>query len=338
MNIYNNLEYGKHITGISQQKELLLSNTNNGVISNTEGNQNSSVKFIGSHSGLSNNGILDSGGPSTLATILTDHYVDGLGGNFADSKSRMRISINAGGVDPGVLKTLFTIVPTEIWLGEIGSATKINIGDTDSEIILAGSNFPTIGNVGQQLTITSISPTVYAWTNVGSSKTIEALEFLNPVEDWAVNSFAPVIPDPNNLSIQVRSFSNSENRGIGFNLRLPDVSITTIHIEIEYRIADGSDTGNLVLGLFTRLLTSTTPSPIGTWSSVVSSKFDFPITGVTADTNYKYYTLEKTIGDYNTSIPTPGSTSQFEIVRLTSDTGDVNSEFLYISRIHIRYS
>jgi hypothetical protein len=127
--------------------------------------------------------------------------------------------------------------------------------------------------------------------------------------DFAVNALAPVISDPVNTAINVRSFSNTAEQGIGFTIPIP-ASASNITFKIRGRAATAPSTATTVTHkLYFRQMPNN--AAMGAWSSATS------LTAFSIPTNAYYQQNSQTLSLSTLGI-TPGNSCQFEFTRAAS--------------------
>jgi hypothetical protein len=127
--------------------------------------------------------------------------------------------------------------------------------------------------------------------------------------DFAVNSLAPVISDPLNTAMNVRSFSNTVEQGVGFMIPVPTGS-TTVTFNIRGRAATAPATATTVTHkLYSRQVP--TNAAMGAWSA--ASTF----TALTVPTNayYQIYSQSYSLAAAGLAV---GNTYHFELTRAVS--------------------
>jgi hypothetical protein len=124
--------------------------------------------------------------------------------------------------------------------------------------------------------------------------------------DFAVNALAPVISDPTNTALNVRSFSNTVEQGVAMTVPVP-VGATTVTFTIRGRSATAPATASTVTHkIYSRVLPNN--AAMGAWSAATT------FTAMTVPTNayYQLYTQSYTIGALGLST---GNTYHLELTR-----------------------
>ena len=153
----------------------------------------------------------------------------------------------------------------------------------------------------------------------------------NPVNsDFAVNSLAPVTTDPAFASLNVRSFSNSVEQGVGFTCSIP-AGATQMTFKFRGRAQVAQGAAQVVQPrLYHRLLPNNTA--VGAWSAA-QELANIP---VPANANFQY--AQQTI-----SLATLGLTAdrlyQFELTRrVTGVTGTNLATNFLMAEITVEFS
>lgn len=126
--------------------------------------------------------------------------------------------------------------------------------------------------------------------------------------DFAVNALAPVISDPSNTAMNVRSFSNTVEQGVGLMVPVP-LGSTTMTFKIRGRptTAPGAAT-TVTHKLYSRMVP--TNAAMGAWSAATT------FTALTIPTNafYQLYTQSYSLSTLGLAV---NNTYHFELTRAT---------------------
>jgi hypothetical protein len=126
--------------------------------------------------------------------------------------------------------------------------------------------------------------------------------------DFAVNSLAPVISDPSNTAMNVRSFSNTVEQGVGLMVPVP-LGATTMTFKIRGRPTTAPASATTVTHkLYSRMVP--TNAAMGTWSAATT------FTSLTIPTNayYQLYTQTYSLAALGLTV---NNTYHFELTRAT---------------------
>jgi hypothetical protein len=205
------------------------------------------------------------------------------------------LSIVAGGSTPS------SVITAKDGVTVSAAATKLNFAGQAVNVVDAGSGTTNI--------------------TIGSRFTFFANSLDSPNNaDYAVNALAPVTTDPTYASLNVRSFSNTTEQGVGFLLSVP-TGATTMTIKIRGRAttAPGA-TSNVQPRVYARLLPNN--STVGAWASGVNlSTISIP-----TNANFQYFTQTISLATLGL---TAGNLYQIEMTRYnTAVTNNLAFAFL----------
>ncbi len=199
-----------------------------------------------------------------------------------------------------------------------GGSTPSSVIVQNQGIAVSGSPF-TIVNLAAGLvgTNTGTGTVTITPSDVGVIRQFAfaatALESPNS-SDWPLNALSPTGADPTYPSMNVRTFSNTTNQGVGFLMPIPsNASNITIIYTGRAGTAPGSS-ATLQMGMYFRNIPNN--AAVGAWSSVTN------LTSVTVPTNayFQYYT--QTIALATLSL-TAGNLYNVEFIRNTGVAGNL---------------
>lgn len=195
--------------------------------------------------------------------------------------------VNGGGA-PSIIEDLFANRPAASTVGRIFISydTKVIYRDTGTtwDIVSASSG--------------TIKTYTYYANSLDSPNT----------SDFAVNVLAPVISDSLNTAMNVRSFSNTVEQGVGLMLPVP-VGATTITFDIRGRAATAPASATTVTHkLYTRKVPNNAVMP--SWSAGTT------FTALTVPTNNYYQKYSQSYSLATLGLLT-GETYHFELTRIT---------------------
>ena len=189
-----------------------------------------------------------------------------------------------------------------------------------------------IGTANQVLTVTGGVPT---WEDGagggGTSDDIHryfgAPDFLNPVTaDWDINALAPIVSDPANSGLSVRSFDSTIQEGIGFTVYIPAAK-TQMDLQLMWRTSVAAAAAAVVVDIRHRLIADgATPAA---WASDADNIFTVTTSN---DVQFHYTTNTATLA---TRGLTADNLYQFELTRDPTAGGDtyVAGDWLLMSMI-----
>ncbi len=143
------------------------------------------------------------------------------------------------------------------------------------EIVAIDANTLRIYVTGNTRTIRAVVVSAGTFTGyTNSNQILRTLTYFAPSldspnsSDWALNSLAPTISDPDNPALTVRRFSNTVSQGVGFMVSVP-AGATNVTFRFKGRAQTAPALASVVQPvLYVRSLASN--SPIGSWSSGIA--------------------------------------------------------------------
>lgn len=198
-------------------------------------------------------------------------------------------------------------------------------GSTPSSVIAAkdGVNIVTsatkLNFVGQAVNVTDAG-SGQANVTIGARYSYVANSLDTPnTSDWAVNSLSPVVTDPTYSSLNVRSFSNSVEQGVGFTCSVPP-GATQVTVKVRGRAQTAPGTSSVVQPrLYYRGLPNNTA--VGAWSAaqelaniVIPTNANFQYAtqtltlaslGLVADRLYQFEMTRRVSGVSGTNLASP---------------------------------
>jgi hypothetical protein len=193
-------------------------------------------------------------------------------------------SIVTGGSTPSSVVTAVSGVTVN------ATATKLNFTGQAVNVTDAGGNTSNI-SIGSRFTYFANS-----------------LDSVNNA-DFAVNGLSPVTTDPTYNSLNVRSFLNTAEQGVGFTSSIPS-GATQVTLKLRGRAATAPGVASVVMfKLYSRLLPNN--SAVGTWSTGTNLSNN----AIPTNAFFQYYT--QTIA-LSTLGLTAGNLYQFELTRPTT--------------------
>lgn len=126
--------------------------------------------------------------------------------------------------------------------------------------------------------------------------------------DWVINAFAPVITDPVNASLNVRSFSNTIETGVGFTLAIPS-GATIVTFRYRGRAAAIVAGATNVVGMRVYFRSIPNNAAVGAWSAALDlNNLAIPASNIFT----QYFVQSMTLA---TAGLTAGQSYQFELTR-----------------------
>jgi hypothetical protein len=193
----------------------------------------------------------------------------------------------------------------------IATATKINFTGQAISVTDAGSGTTNV-TVGARYTYFANS-----------------LDSVNNA-DFAVNGLAPVVTDPTYNSLNVRSFSNTIEQGVGFACSIP-AGATTLILRMKGRANTAPGAAAVVMHkLYSRLIPNN--SAVGTWSTGTN------LASNAIPTNAFFQYFVQTISLTTLSL-TAGNLYQFELTRpITGFTGTNLAAAFLLAEITLEFA
>lgn len=132
--------------------------------------------------------------------------------------------------------------------------------------------------------------------------------------DWAVNAFAPVITDPTNAGLNVRSFSNTTETGVGFTVTIPP-GATAATFRYRGRAAAAVAGATNVVGMRVYFRAIPNNAAVGAWSAAL----DLPNLAIPANNVFsQYFAATNTLAAAGL---VAGQAYQFEFTRKVAPAG-----------------
>jgi hypothetical protein len=198
----------------------------------------------------------------------------------------------------------------------VANGQSIVAGGSTPSSIIAAKDGVTVGTTTTKLNFTGQAVSV---TDAGSNTTnvmigarytyfANSLDSVNNA-DFAVNALAPVTTDPTYNSLNVRSFSNTVEQGVGFSCSIP-AGATTAIVRLKGRANTAPGVASVVMHkLYSRLLPNN--SAVGAWSAGTN------LASNAVPTNAFFQYFVQTIS-LSTLGLTAGNLYQFELTRPTT--------------------
>ena len=184
-------------------------------------------------------------------------------------------------------------------------------GSTPSSVIVANNGATVATATKINFTGNNILPTDAGSgtvnVNIGSRFTYFANSLDTPNNaDFIINAIAPVTPDPQFNSINVRSFSNTVEQGVGFLCSIP-VGATQMTLKMRGKPSTVPGVASVVQPrLYSRIIPN--GAAVGAWSAA----YELPNIAVPTNNSYQYY--QQTISLSTLSL-TADRVCQFELTR-----------------------
>jgi hypothetical protein len=155
-------------------------------------------------------------------------------------------------------------------------------------------------------------------------------QFRNPANaDWAVNSLAPVSPDPTNNALPVRLFDDTTEEGVGCEVRIP-TGATNIKFTFQTRAATApGGARQVVFSLYEREIPD--DGAVTAWSA------RYNLTAIDIPTNAYFQTDTQTISLATLGL-TAGMTHQFELTRYGAHASDTLTGDLALLFLGVEFS
>jgi hypothetical protein len=237
--------------------------------------------------------------PQTIANVDADTVRITVSGNTKTLKVVVVAngqSIVAGGSTPSSVVTAYNGITVST------AATKLNFVGQGVKVTDAGSG------------ITDVF--------IGARFTYFANSLDTPNNaDYAVNSLAPVTTDPTYSSLNVRSFSNTTEQGIGCVVSIPS-GATSMTVKMRGRAQTAPVTASVVQPrLYSRALPDN--GIVSAWASVI----ELSNIAIPTNSNFQYSSQTASLSSFGL---TPGVLYQFEITRRVAGVTGTNlaSSFL----------
>ena len=228
---------------------------------------------------------------STNAVVIPDEVV------LQDSNT-VRITV------VGNTRTLKVVV--------IANGQSIAAGGSTPSSVITAYNGVTVTAAATKLNF--IGSTVVADNGSGTTTVSIGARFTNYANsfdtpnnsDWALPAFAPVLVDPTYSSMNVRSFSNTVEQGVGFMVTIPG-GATQVNFRIRGRPGTAPASASVVqFRVYFRSIPNGTA--VGSWIGPL----DLPNLAIPTNAFFQYYFQNSTLAAAGL---TAGQTYQFEVTR-----------------------
>lgn len=198
----------------------------------------------------------------------------------------------------------------------VANGTSImQAGATTASSVVTSQNGVTVVPASTKLNFQGAVAVTDAGSNVtnisvGARYTFFANTFDTPNNsDWAVNAFAPAMPDATSPALPIRSFSSTIEQGVGVLVTVPP-GATSVTFRIRGRSAAvTSGTPSVVMRLYSRAIPNA--GTMGAWSTGT----DIATIAMPASTNFVFQTVSVPLASAGL---TAGTTYQFELTRKVS--------------------
>jgi len=215
--------------------------------------------------------------------------------------------------------------------GPSGAGSTVVVQEEGATV--TGGPHSTLNFIGSSITATDSGGGVADITVTASSEKTNfhynACELDSPVnDDWAVNGLAPASPDTVNAAVIVRRFDDTTEEGVGWIHRIP-TGVTNMTINFVSRRQTAGSTQTVIPRLYRRQFPDNA-APTA-WSSQLSlTALSFP-----NNVNYQYDSQTITLATLGL---TAGQTTQFELTRLGTVSGDTLSGDWNLLELRIVYT
>ncbi len=198
---------------------------------------------------------------------------------------------------------------------QAGGSTPSSIIVQNLGVTLTGSPFTTI-NLASGLTATNTGSGVATITPAAlplRTLTYVATSFDSPNNaDWTINALAATVSDPTNGAINVRSFSNTTEQGVGFLITIPSgATQMAVTYKGHAQVAGAGSAVAVQLRFYTRVVGASTPAAVSAWSAATNlTAQNVP----TANIFWQTYTQTIALSAFSTAL-VAGELYQFELTR-----------------------
>lgn len=196
-----------------------------------------------------------------------------------------------------------------------GGSTPSSIIVQNDGVTLTGSPFTTV-NLAPGLVATNTGAGVATVTPANA--TIRTITYLATSldspnnSDWTVNALAATVADPTNNAINVRSFANTPEQGVGFLMTIPTgATQMTVTYKGHAQVAGAGAAVNMQLRFYTRAVGALTPAAVGSWSAATNLTSQAVPTG---NIFWQSYSQTIALSSFSTAL-VAGQLYQFELTR-----------------------
>jgi hypothetical protein len=231
------------------------------------------------------------------------------------------------------------VIPDSIVTTDANTVTVVVVGNTKSlkvvviangqSIVAGGSTPSSVVTAYQGVTVSAaatklnfIGSTVVIDAGGGTTNVSIGARFTNYANsfdtpnnaDWTVNAFAPTITDPVNAALNVRSFSNTTETGVGFTCTVP-AGATQATFRFRGRAASAIAGAANVVGLRVYYRAIPSNAAVSAWSGALDlNNLAIPASNVF----FQNFAQSATIAAAGL---TAGTTYQFELTRKVAPAG-----------------